>query len=205
MGLALTTAELACKPDPPAAAARDREVSAQDIERCRQGDRAALERFVLTYQNTVFAFLSRMVGNRPEVEDLAQEVFIRAHRALPRFQLRPEARVSTWLLKIAVRLVQDRRKRRRPVLVPLYDDVAADDLTHPEHAHRRREIARAFERAASQLSQPPRAVFVLAHFHGLTMAQIAETVGAPENTVKTRLYRARQRLQQLLSAMREAQ
>jgi RNA polymerase sigma-70 factor (ECF subfamily) len=204
MALALTTAELACGPHPPATSASHRELSAQDIERCRQGDRAALERFVLTYQNAVFAFLSRMIGNRPEVEDLAQEVFIRAHRALPRFQLRPEAQVSTWLLKIAVRLVQDRRKRRRPVLVPLVEDMAADDMTHPEHAHRRREIARAFERAASQLSHQQREVFILAHFHGLTMAQIAETVGAPENTVKTRLFRARGRLRQLLSAMREA-
>jgi len=205
MELALTAAEVTCEHEAPSASAASREVSATIIERCRQGDAAALEHFVLTYQNAVFAFLSRMVGNRPEVEDLAQEVFIRAYRALPRFELRPEARVSTWLLKIAVRLVQDHRKRRRPVLVPLHDELAADDVTHPERAQRQREIARAFERAATQLTHEQRAVFVLAQFHGLTMAQIGEVIGVPENTVKTRLYRARERLRTLLSELREAQ
>ncbi len=205
MALALTATEIACGREAPSAAASSREVSPAIIEACRQGDRGALEHFVLTYQNVVFAFLSRMVGNRPEVEDLAQEVFIRAYRALPRFRLRADARVSTWLLTIAVRLVQDRRKRRRPVLVPLHDDLVADDATHPERAQRQREIARAFERAAAQLSHDQRAVFVLAHFHGLTMAQIGEVIGVPENTVKTRLYRARERLRTLLSELREAQ
>ncbi len=200
MGLALTAADLAYAPEVAPAG----EVSAAILERCRRGDRQALEHFVITYQNLVFAFLSRMVGRGPHVEDLAQEVFIRAHRALPRFELRPDARVSTWLLKIAVRLVQDSRKKRRPQLVPLCDDTMGDDRGHPEKAHRRREIARAFERAAAQLSDEHRMVFVLADFHGLSMASIAETVGIPENTVKTRLFRARERLRELLQSIREA-
>lgn len=200
MGLALTAADLAFAPEVAPAG----EVSAAIIERCRQGDRQALEHFVLTYQNVVFAFLSRMVGRGPHVEDLAQEVFIRAHRALPRFELRADARVSTWLLKIAVRIVQDDRKKRRPHLVPLCDDTLADERGHPEHAHRRREIALAFERAAAQLSDEQRVVFVLAQFHGLSMSMIAETIGVPENTVKTRLFRARERLRELLQSIREA-
>jgi RNA polymerase sigma-70 factor (ECF subfamily) len=204
MALALSTADLASLSDVPAVTSLDGEVSAHVIERCRAGDRQALEHFVLTYQNVVFAFLSRMMGNTSQVEDVAQEVFIRAYRALPRFELRADARVSTWLLKIAVRLVQDSRKRRRPVLVPLDDQLVADDRMHPERVHRQREIAAAFEHAAAQLTDEQRAVFVLAQFHGLTMAQIAEAVGVPKNTVKTRLFRARQRLRELLSATREA-
>jgi RNA polymerase sigma-70 factor (ECF subfamily) len=205
MGLALTAAELTFEHTvAPARPPRTPELDAATLEACQQGERRALEQFVLHHQDLVFAFLSRMLGGGPDVEDLAQEVFIRAYRALPRFELRSNVRVSTWLLKIAVRLVQDRRKRRRPVLVPLHDHLVADGSSHPERACRSREIVEAFERAASQLPDEQRMVFVLAQFHGLSMAQIAELSDVPENTVKTRLFRARERLRRLLSAIREA-
>ena len=194
MGLALTAAGLTIERK-----AKHKEICAATLERCKSGDRQALQCFVQTYQSTVFAFLSRMVGAGSHVEDLAQEVFIRAYRALPRFERRESVKVSTWLLKIAVRLVQDQRKRRQPIIVPLDESLMQTDKHHPERAHRRREIVKAFERAARQLSDEHRAVFVLAQFHGLTMAQIAETIGVPENTVKTRLFRAREKLRELLS------
>jgi RNA polymerase sigma-70 factor, ECF subfamily len=201
MGLALTAAELTVERivTPPG------EIDAETLFACQRGERRAMRRFVGHYQNVVFAFISRMVGAGPHVEDLSQDVFIRAYRALPRFELRSDVRLSTWLLKIAVRLVQDHRKRRRPVLVPLVDDmVPSRGADHPERAHRNREIRRAFERAAAQLSDEHRMVFVLAQFHGLTMTEIGELLCLPDNTVKTRLYRARQKLRQLLQEMPEA-
>jgi RNA polymerase sigma-70 factor (ECF subfamily) len=207
MGLALTAREFICEPPVAPPARRKRvtsEIDAATLERCLAGDRHALERFVLQYQDLVFAFLSRMVGRGPHVEDLAQEVFLRAHKALPRFQPRADVRVSTWLLRIAVRLVQDARKRPRPVMVQLSDDLAGDERAHPEREHRRREIARAFERAAGALPDDQRVVFVLAQFHGLSMAQIAATLDVPVNTAKTRLHRARERLRELLGAILES-
>jgi len=201
MGLALTAEELHYDEEritsPPG------EIDSETLEGCRQGDRQALRLFVLQYQHVVFAFLSRMMGCGPQVEDMAQEVFIRAYRALPRFELRDGVRVSTWLLKIAVRLVQDARKRRRLRLVPLNEQTIEDRNT-PESERRRHEIVEAFERAAAQLTEEQRVVFVLAQFHGQSMAEIAQLVGIPENTVKTRLYRAKERLRQLLSATRES-
>lgn len=178
------------------------EVDEETIDACRSGDRVALAHFVRTYEKAVFGFLSRMVGAGPHVEDLAQEVFLRAHQALPRFRYRSDVRISTWLLKIAVRLVQDNRKKKRPSLVPLTDELVADGRRGPEHLRRRRELAAAFERAATELSDEQRAVFLLAHFHGRSMAEIAELVGIPEATVKTRLHRARAKLRMLLAPHR---
>src|SRR5262249_59549700 len=114
MTLALVTSSLDY---PPAATARG-ELDAETLLAAQRGDRAALERFVRHYQAPVFAFLSRLTGRGPHVEDLAQEVFLRAYRALPRFELRADVRISTWLLGIAFRLVQDERKRRRLPLSP---------------------------------------------------------------------------------------
>ena len=198
MGLALTAGKLsyAQSMTPPG------EIGEDVLERCQRGDRLALRIFVNQYQRPVFAFLSRMTGAGPQVEDLAQEVFLRAYQALPRYQPRDGARLSTWLLTIAVRLVLDERKRRRPVLVPLTEQLAAEQPS-PESVRHRREIVEAFERAAAQLPDEQRAVFVLAQFHGLSMAQIAEAVGAAEGTVKTRLHRARSRLRQLMSETQE--
>ncbi len=196
MGLALTADELTYEEE--RIASPPGEIDFETLEGCRQGDRQALRIFVLHYQHTVFAFLSRMMGCGPQVEDMAQEVFLRAYRALPRFEQRHGAKTSTWLLKIAVRLVQDARKRRRLTLVPLNEHMVEDRNT-PESERRRREIVEAFERAAAQLSEEQRVVFVLAHFHGQSMAEIAQLLGAPENTVKTRLYRAKERLRQLLT------
>lgn len=200
MGLALTAAELTLDDD----ILPEPELDAGTVARCQAGDPVALRRFVVRYQHAVFAFLSRMMGAGPHVEDMAQEVFLRAYRALPRFELREDARVSTWLLKIAVRIVQDARKRRRLELVPLTDSTSGIDPTTPETEWHHRELVEAFERAAAQLSDEHRVVFVLSHFHDLGMAEIAELVGAPENTVKTRLFRARDRLRTLLQQEREA-
>jgi DNA-directed RNA polymerase sigma subunit (sigma70/sigma32) len=100
MGMAWRTAELdgqvgeiAHVPAaPPAMRPRTSELEPAMIEACKRGDALALRRFVVCKQRLVFAFLSRMVGRGPHVEDLAQEVFLRAHRALPRYEIREGAR-----------------------------------------------------------------------------------------------------------------
>jgi RNA polymerase sigma-70 factor (ECF subfamily) len=173
------------------------EIDAATLQGCRAGDPGALRVFVTRYQNTVFAFLSRALGPGPQVEDLAQEVFIRACRALRGFEGHGKARLSTWLLTIASRVAIDARRKRRPATTALDVELAPATQT-PETEQRRSEIGRALERAASQLSDDHRDVFVLAEFHDLDMAEIAQVLGIPENTVKTRLFRARERLRILL-------
>lgn len=144
----------------------------------------------------------RALGSGPHVEDLAQEVFIRACRALRGFDGDGKAKLSTWLLTIASRVAIDARRKRRRATAPLEGDLPPATET-PETERRRIEIGRALERAALQLSDEHRDVFVLAEFHDLDMAEIGQVLGIPENTVKTRLFRARERLRTLLRGVWE--
>src|SRR5437868_12620780 len=138
--------------DPVGAVARSfREVDAPVLEGCRAGDPAALRAFVGRYQGVVLAFLSRVIGAGPHVEDLAQEVFLRACRALPRFDGAGTARLSTWLLTIASRVAIDARRKRRIPVEPLEPDTMAPATGTPETERRRAEIGRAVARAAAEL------------------------------------------------------
>src|SRR3954471_5738975 len=94
------------------------------LARCRAQDPMAFRAFVVRYERMVFALLSRMLGHGPEVEDLAQETFVRAYRAFPEFDLAGAAKPSTWLLTIATRLALDARKKKRFDQQPLDDDSA---------------------------------------------------------------------------------
>jgi RNA polymerase sigma-70 factor (ECF subfamily) len=174
------------------------ELDAHTLDRCRAGDPAALRVFVTLYQHAVFAFLSRTLGAGPHVEDLAQEVFLRACRALPAFDAAGKARLSTWLLTIASRVATDARRKRRVPVSALDVEVTAVASSTPETERRRKEIGRALARAAEELSNEQRDVFVLAEFHGMEMREIADVLGIRENTAKTRLFRARERLRDFL-------
>jgi len=198
MAAAPDTPGLGVAPSPPD------EIDSVTLAGCRKRDRAALQRFVLAYQHRVFAFLSRMLGHGPHVDDVAQEVFVKACQALPRFDPSGPARLSTWLLGIASHAAIDHRRRNRKTLVAIEDVPPAAHENTPEQDQHRRDLARAFERAAANLDDDQRAVFVLAEYHELGMAEIARTLGVPENTVKTRLFRARERMRAMLGDVREA-
>ena len=173
------------------------------LARCKAGDPVAFRAFVGRYERMVFALLSRMLGRGPHVEDLAQEVFLRAFRALPSFDLDRDAKPSTWLLTIATRAALDTKKRAVVATVPLDNAAHAASAATPETEQRRSELRASLARAVAELPDDQRAAFVLAEFHGQTMAEIAEILGVPENTVKTRLFRARTKLQDALGALLE--
>jgi RNA polymerase sigma-70 factor (ECF subfamily) len=183
--------------EPPARA----EVDLATLTRCRAQDPVAFQAFVTRYERLVFAVLSQMLGHGSHVEDLAQEAFLRAYLAFPRFD--PGGpRPSRWLLTIATRLaVNDgkRRGRRAPSADPAPEPAT---WTTPESESVRGELGRAIERAIAELPADRRAVFVLAELHDLPLAEIALVLGIPENTVKTRLFRARERLRALLGPQR---
>jgi RNA polymerase sigma-70 factor (ECF subfamily) len=185
--------------------ARIEEIDRAVLDRARAKDPIAMRAFVVRYQRLVFALLSRVMGPGPHVDDAAQETFLRALRALPAFDPAGPARVSTWLLTIATRLAVDERRRKR---FPTAELRAADAVgavaagPTPESEHARRELGAAIARAAEELSDDMRAAFVLADVHGLTMTEIAEALGIPENTAKTRVHRARQHMRERLAPMR---
>jgi RNA polymerase sigma-70 factor (ECF subfamily) len=179
------------------------ELDGPTLAACRRGQPQALRAFITLYQDAVFAFLSRSLGRGPHVEDLAQEVFLRAYRALPRFEDAGAARLSTWVLTIASHLVVDARRKRVVPTAALEDGPPALSADTPETERRRMEIGGALEAAAARLTDDQRDVFVLAELHDLGMAEIAVVLGVPENTVKTRLFRARSQLRVLLKEVWE--
>ncbi|MFO0613315.1 MAG: RNA polymerase sigma factor [Polyangiaceae bacterium] len=176
------------------------ELDRATLERCTRADPLAFRAFVVRYERLVFAVLSRMLGRGSHVEDLAQETFLRAFRAFARFDLDGPARPSTWLVTIATRLAIDARRRDRAALI---DDDAEPEVALEPPPRAGEGLSEAIERAAAALSVDQRAVFVLAEFHGNSLAEIAQIVGVPEATVKTRLHRARMHLRKHLAAFEE--
>lgn len=177
-------------------------LDAKVIARCCTQDRVAFRAFVVRYERMVFALLSRMLGRGPEVEDLAQETFVRAYRAFPSFDPDGRAKVSTWLLTIATRLALDSRKRRRLDTEPMDEDRQGVVSATPERALERRELGEAIAVAAMALPDEQRAALVLADIHGLSTAEISEALGVPEPTAKTRLFRAREKMRATLAEWR---
>jgi RNA polymerase sigma-70 factor (ECF subfamily) len=176
------------------------EVSREVLLDCIAGRRAALGILVSCYERRVYAYLSRTLGPRYSLDDLAQEVFLRAYPALSRFDPEGAAKFSTWLLAIAHHVAIDARRRWRPEGEPLLAEGHASLLPSPEEQLQHEQLRAAVARAVEQLSDEQREVFVLATFHELTTEEIAQVVGAFEATVKTRLFRAKAKLRLLLGS-----
>lgn len=175
------------------------ELDPATLERARASEPLALRAFVVRYERPVFALLSRMLGPGPHVEDAAQEVFVRALRALPEFRFDGSAKLSTWLLTIATRLALDARKKKRAPLASQEEALNVPDPATPETERARRELGRRLARAAEALSDDQRAAFLLAELHDFTMVEIAEALGIPENTAKTRVFRAKEHMRKALA------
>lgn len=183
------------------------ELAESVLVRCVAGDPEAFGVFARRYEAAVFALVSRLLGRGPHVEDLAQETFMRAFRAFPRFDVAGPARVSTWLLTIGTHVARDHwRQGARASARSLEVAWAARTeraVPSPEQDAARRELAQAIHDAAAELPHEQRAAFVLAEFHDFTTAEIAAALGIPENTVKTRVFRARQKLAAALSSYKD--
>jgi RNA polymerase sigma-70 factor (ECF subfamily) len=162
------------------------------LARLRAGDTRAFEELVTMYQHRVFGVALRMLGNRAEAEEIAQETFLRAHRALREF--RGEARLGTWLYAIASRLCLNRlasgpRRHERSDDIALAQAPAESADTAGELE--RGELEAALHEAVAALPEDRRIVVVLRDLEGLSYEDIAEVLGMPLNTVRTRLHRAR--------------
>ena len=153
----------------------------------------------------VFGMLVRLTGSRENVDDLAQEVFLRLHRALPSF--RGEALLTTYLHRIVVNVAQDewkRRKREDQRNTSISDDEAgwSDRLPHPdpnaEQQFATRELQHRVEEELGKLSTVERTILVLYHQEERSYQQIAETLQLPIGTVRTHLHRGRNKLRTAL-------
>lgn len=182
-----------------AEAARD--VAPEILEAARSGDVAAMELFVRHYERAVFGFLSRSLGRGPHIDDLAQEVFLRVFRALPEFEKR-QAKVSTWIFQIAVRLIQDQKKKPKRTYVTATDELGATQPDPEQNCAQRRLLSR-IEMLVEELPAEQRVALVLIEFHGMSHAEVAEVTNVGIATVKTRLHRARTFLRGALASGRE--
>lgn len=168
-----------------------------------QGDQQAFRLLVLKYQRRVQRLIARLVRDPDWVEDLAQETFIRAYRALPQF--RGDAQFYTWLYRIAVNTAKKALmdKRRDPVQLEWQAAGAEDDETFshqpepsteatPESELAAKEIATAVNQALDALPEDLRQAVVLREMEGLSYDDIAEVMGCPIGTVRSRIFRARE-------------
>ena len=173
----------------------ERDDEAELVERARDGDQYAFAILVRNHQHGVFTLALRIVDNRETAVEVAQDAFVRAWRALPRF--RGESAFSTWLHRITVNTASTTRRRQcRHSAVPL-DDVATgleDEGLTPERAGENAELRHALRAALAELPRNQRAVVVLKDVYGWSHQEVADTLGITVTAAKVRLHRARRRL-----------
>jgi RNA polymerase sigma-70 factor (ECF subfamily) len=178
------------------------------VRRARDGDRTAFDALVRAHFTRVYAFLHRMIGSHEDAEDLAQECFVRAWRALPHY--REEGAFPTWLCRIALHLAQDHRRSgaRRAVAIPLAPargegEAApaqpASEPPQPLDALGRAESTRALALALDRLPPRLRAAFVLRAIEGRPYEEVAEITGVRPATARTHVMQARKLLQRALA------
>jgi RNA polymerase sigma-70 factor (ECF subfamily) len=167
------------------------------LARARAGDDAALTALVDRYQRRVYALIGRMlVGRGQQVEDLAQEVFIKVLLGLPRFDPRGPAKLSSWILTVATRACLDVLKAKRPLAEELPESLTA--ASDPEGETAQRQLGRRVEAAMARLPEEMRAVIILRAYHDFDYDEIAAALGIEVGTVKSRLGRARLALKEVL-------
>jgi RNA polymerase sigma-70 factor (ECF subfamily) len=179
----------------------DREIDQQLVERVQRGEKAAFDLLVAKYQRKIFRLLSRLIRDAAEVEDVAQEAFIKAYRALPGF--RGDSAFYTWLYRIAINTAKNHlvsQGRRAPTSTEAEIEEAETfddgehlrDLNTPDAMLLSRQVADAVNRAIERLPEDLRTAVVLRELEGLSYEEIAETMNCPIGTVRSRIFRARE-------------
>jgi RNA polymerase sigma-70 factor, ECF subfamily len=181
----------------------------QLVQRVQSGDKSAFNLLVLKYQHRVLKLVSRFVNDAAEAEDVAQEAFIKAYRALPSF--RGDSAFYTWLYRIAINTAKNTlvSNRRRPVDFDLdlqdpdqYERQARlKDEDTPEGVMLTEEIREVVERAMEQLPEDLRTAIVLRELEGLSYEEIAEAMDCPVGTVRSRIFRAREAIDKKLKPL----
>jgi RNA polymerase sigma-70 factor (ECF subfamily) len=163
---------------------------AELVLRCREGDRNAFEQLVIRYQKPIFNVALRMLRNRQDALDVAQTSFLKAFEHLGHYD--PAFRFYSWLYRIAINECLNALAQRKPL--GELDTNTADEGPGPDRAAEGDQALHAIEDALMVISPELRSVTVLRHIAQLSYENIAETLGLPEKTVKSRLHSARERL-----------
>lgn len=198
-------------PDDAEGAPRQAEEEASLVERLVARDERAFNALVRAYERRVFALVLRMIGSRPEAEDLAQEVFVQVFKAIGSF--RGDSKLSTWIYRIAVNLCKNRSKYLRvrhagqqeeleavQERVPM-GEVRRANVAHverPDEMMAGRQVERIVQQAILALEPGFRECLVLRDVEDLSYEEIGVITGLPPGTVKSRIHRARAQLKELV-------
>ena len=179
------------------------------VEAFREGKPGAFDAIVRAHQDRVYAFCTRMLSDREDAQDVAQEVFLSAYRNLTGF--RGEASLSTWLLRIAANRCLNRIRQRtaRAAREVLPDEPQGDGVApfqppgregdRPDRMVETRETGKILEAAIARLDEDSRLLVLLSDVEGFTYEELAAAAGLPLGTVKSKLHRARMALRRMLA------
>lgn len=192
----------------------DRELDRQLVERAQRGDKHAFGLLVSKYQRKLSRLLSRFVKDQTEVEDVAQEAFVKAYRALPSF--RGDSAFYTWLYRIGINTAKNYlvAMGRRPPTVTEFDSEEAEefdggsqlrDINTPESLLMTKQIANTVNEAMEQLPEELRAAIQLREIEGLSYEEIAAAMECPIGTVRSRIFRAREAIAERLRPLLDTQ
>src|SRR5687767_4644799 len=179
----------------------DREVDQQLVERAQRGDKHAFELLVSKYQRELARLLSRFIRDSTEVEDVTQEAFIKAYRALPTF--RGDSAFYTWLYRIGINTAKNylvAMGRRAPTTTDIDSEEAEGfedgeqlrDLNTPENEMMSRPVAETVNQTLAELPEELRTAITLREIEGLSYEDIANIMNCPIGTVRSRIFRARE-------------
>lgn len=174
----------------------------QLVDRVFKGDNRAFDLLVLRYQHRLLALIGRFIRDPNEVEDVCQEAFVKAYRALPKF--RGESAFYTWLYRIAINTAKNylvAKGRRPPATDVDIDDTdffdvpsALTDIETPDANLSRDHLKQVIDQAIDDLPEDLRTAFTLREFSGLSYEEITEIMDCPVGTVRSRIFRAREAL-----------
>ena len=185
----------------------DREVDQQLVERVQRGDKHAYELLVTKYQRRLARLISRFVRDQSEVEDVTQEAFIKAYRALPTF--RGESAFYTWLYRIGINTAKNyllALKRRAPTNTLLdteetegYEDAGLlQEVSTPENELMSKQVIEVVNSSLQELPDDLRTALTLREMEGMSYEEIAEVMDCPIGTVRSRIFRARETIAEKL-------
>jgi len=192
----------------------ERDVDAELVTRVQAGDKQAFDLLVIKYQRKIMRLLSRMIRDPAEIEDVAQESFIKAYRALPQF--RGESAFYTWLYRIAINTARNwlASNKRAPSTPSAFENEEGEtfnesdvltDSSNPESEMASRQIAETVNKAINDLPEELRNAIVMREIDGMSYEDIAQSMNCPIGTVRSRIFRAREAISQKVKPLLENQ
>ncbi len=186
----------------------DREIDQQLVARVQQGDKRAFDLLVVKYQRKLARLLSQLIRDPAEVEDIAQETFIKAYRALPSF--RGDSAFYTWLYRIGINTAKNflvSQGRKVPTIEGNFDNEDAEnfeeatkykEVSTPESELMSKQVAQTVNKTLDSLPEELRTAIILREIEGLSYEDIASMMECPIGTVRSRIFRAREAIAEKL-------